>query len=220
MPITPELADVILNAVEDRLTAVFTAMPGRVTSYDAATQKADVLPLVGDSHKDEDGARVPEAMPIIPDVPVQFPGGGGMRITFPLKPGDTGLLVFCNCSLDRWLVGNGDAVDPADDRRHHPSDAVFIPGIKPFGAPWGSAPADNMSIGNDAGDAVITITPTEIQAGGTSPLALKSDVDALKNALLAHVHLVPGAATGGPGITTAATTTTVTVNGTDVLKGG
>ena len=58
---------------------------------------------------------------------MQFPGAGGYRITFPVAEGDTGLLLFAESSLDKWLVSGG-TVDPEDDRRHDLTDAVFLPG--------------------------------------------------------------------------------------------
>jgi hypothetical protein len=55
-------------------------------------------------------------------------------LVLPVSVGDTGLLVFADGSLDVWLARGG-VVDPLDDRHHALSDAVFIPGLRPFSNP-------------------------------------------------------------------------------------
>jgi hypothetical protein len=58
----------------------------------------------------------------------------GADLVVPVEVGDTGLLVFADDSLDIWL-SKGGLVDPLDDRHHALSDAVFIPGLRPFSNP-------------------------------------------------------------------------------------
>ena len=152
----PELSDVILAAISGALDNVYTAVPGIAQSYDAASQTADVQPAVKRSYVDEKGDRQPERMPLIPRVPVAFQGGGGMRTTYPVKPGDTGLLVFCSASIDTWASVGGE-VDPGDDRRHHPADAIFIPGLRSPASPLGGASSSFMSVGSDATNNAVEI---------------------------------------------------------------
>lgn len=58
----------------------------------------------------------------------------GADLIVNVSVGDTGLLVFCDDSLDVWL-SKGGLVDPLDDRHHALSDAVFVPGLRPFSNP-------------------------------------------------------------------------------------
>jgi hypothetical protein len=91
------------------------------------------------------------SFPVVPGVPVQFLGAGGFRITCPISDGTggnastTGTLFFSHRSLDKWLTGTGGEVDPEFDHDHALGDAIFIPGLMPFGAPWQSCPTDKMS---------------------------------------------------------------------------
>jgi hypothetical protein len=179
---TVELADVLNAAMDARLQGVFTAMPGTVQSYDATKQAADVQPQVKTGYISEGGDRAVERVPVVPHVPVVFPGSGKFSITWPLQPGDTGLLIFCNCSIDRWLAVGGE-VDPADDRRHCIADAVFIPGLRPFSSPVTPTPAtDAMVLSGD-----------DIRIGDASatPLAFNAD--------LAQLVSILGGVTPGPG---------------------
>lgn len=165
------LQDLLARFRESLLADLHTSLPGKVVKYDSATQKADVQPLIKERYTDEAGAVQARELPVIPSVPVDFPGGGGYRMTVPLLPGDTGLIVFCEASLDKWLVSGG-TVDPDDDRRHDLTDAVFRPGPRDFGHPWASAPTDRATFGKDDG-LQIHITPSLVNVGSNSPAELE-----------------------------------------------
>src|SRR5262249_11851944 len=113
------LAEIIRNFVKAGTGALRVALPGRVEQYDATKQSVDVAPLLKNPFEDQTGALQTESLPVVPGVPVIFPGGGGFRITFPVAAGDTGLLVFSDRSLDRWLAGDGSEVDPVLLNQHH-----------------------------------------------------------------------------------------------------
>lgn len=178
------------------------ALPGRIETYDASTQQATVQPLVYDGVYDETGARTADRLPVVTGVPVVFPGAGGFRVTFPVTAGDTVLLVFSSSSIDLWLALGGE-VDPVDDRRHHISDAIAIPGLRDFAHALGNAPTSTMSLGKDGGP-TIEISATDVQIGGSNKLVTLADFNS-------HTHPAPGGATSTP---------TTPSSGTSVLKGG
>lgn len=126
--ITPELAQVIALAIEDRLIDVHTALPGAVQKYDPLTQTADIELQVKRMLPKTGGGFVTEALPVLPNVPVSFQRGGGFFLSFPLSPGDTGLVVFAETSIDQWRAK--DAVSsPGEVGRHTLTAGVFIPGL-------------------------------------------------------------------------------------------
>lgn len=185
----PSLEEVIDAALDERLEHVYTAMPGRVESYDPEDQKADVQPLVFGARISESGDRVAERMPVVQGVPVMFPGAGDFSITFPIEEGTTGLLIFTYASLDVWLNKGGE-VDPVNDRRHSLADAVFIPGLRPFSSPITPEPEEDALVVNAA----------RIKLGSNDaddPVALKSDLEEIKPALVGAIDaqitvLTPG----------------------------
>lgn len=182
----PTLAEIANAAAQSALDELFVSLPGRVVRYDAATQSVDVQPIPKVRHADEDGALVVESLPVVPSVPVVFPGGGGFTITFPISVGDTVLLVFSGCSIDKWLqAGTDEALDPEAHTRHALADAVAIPGLKNFRRPRESAPTDHVRIGVDGAD-------TQGVALGAD---LKSYLDDLKTYIAGHTHT--GVTTGG-----------------------
>lgn len=88
---------------------------------------------------------------IVYDVPVIYPGAGNYSITFPIKPGDTGLALFSQRSIDAWL--DGKTTIPNNIRLHDMSDALFLPGLRPLS--YTSIPTDGMKI--ESGDLVISL---------------------------------------------------------------
>lgn len=188
-------ADTLRRVIDAALLDVHTALPGRVRSYDAATQTADVtlgarrvVPAT-DEDTTEDTA---EDLPVLVAVPVVWPRGGGFRMHAPLASGDGVLVVFPESSIDRWL-DSGDAADPALPTRHGIDGAIAIPGLGFRGGRIGSAPTDGIVIGQDGGPDV-KITGSEVQAGGSLALAEAADVKAHLTAISAALATIATAA--------------------------
>ncbi len=65
--------------------------------------------------------------PLLVDVPVVFPRGGGCTLTFPVKAGDECLVIFADRCIDFWWQSGG-IQEPVDERMHDLSDAFCIVG--------------------------------------------------------------------------------------------
>lgn len=128
-PINPDLQDVIEAYLARERLDLSTALPGRVERYDAATQTADVLPLLRHPVPQADGSTVWEDPPVVPCVPVIFPRTLGWFLAFALQPGDGVLLVALEGSAGAWRAGDGALQDAEDLRRHHLSNCVCLPGF-------------------------------------------------------------------------------------------
>lgn len=202
---SPTLAQVLDLFRKSMSRQLRVALPAQVQSYDASTQTVDVQPTVQDSFTDEDGNLQQFNFPVITNVPVLFPGGGGFRLTFPLQQGDFVFLMFSDRSLDVWQAQGGVNVDPLDERRHHIADAVAVPGLHPNSIPWTGASVTGVTAGKDGGPQIV-FRPSTIELGGSdgSPpsdfVALASLVLGQLNAIVssfnAHTHLT--SPSGGP----------------------
>lgn len=169
---TPTLPELIKLIIESQLVDLHVSLPARVESYDSAKQKVSVKPLLKRGYLSEEGQRLVEGLPVINEVPVAFQSAGDFGVTFPLKAGDTVLLIFSEASLDKWLALGGE-VDPGDDRHHTLSDAIAVPGLRPFNKP-------NSQVADDA----LVVHAPEVRLGSKDadePVALKKDLDALKD---------------------------------------
>jgi hypothetical protein len=144
----PRLETLIEDMIEARLAGLHTCMPAEVVSFDGSKNSISAQPLLQNSFVDDDGADQIETLPQIDDVPVVFPRGAGgkLSIVWPLEAGDFVVLVFAERSLDRWLSGGGEAVNPADLRKHQLSDPYAIPGGYPFEQAQTPVESDRVAI--------------------------------------------------------------------------
>ncbi len=148
---TPTLAEVLRASMDAFAGELHTALPGRVESYDVDAQTATVKPLVQRVVIDASGEEITESLPVLTGVPMQFPRAGGFFVSLPIAQGDLGMLIFAEASLDKWLAGRGEEVDPVDPRRHDLSDAWFIPGGYPSREALADAHESNLVVGKDGG---------------------------------------------------------------------
>ena len=125
--LAPTPAEIFIRGMDSRLLDVFTAGPGIVQSYDPATQCADILPGIKRPIDTEDGDTVSEDLPVIPNVRVCFPRGGGFAITWPLSTGDEVVLLHCHLSPSAWREGDGTPQAPIDLRLHGLGSVFALP---------------------------------------------------------------------------------------------
>lgn len=186
MPLEPDLTEVLEAVLEARLADVHTAIPGKIKSYDAATQTAEVVVQIRAQTPKEDGSLASEEAPVIPNVPVQWPRGGGYALHFPLAAGDFVLLVFSEAAMGHWRE-TGQLADPGDLRRHSLAYPFAIPGVAPNAGPLGDAPADQGVINVPDGKA--------LRVGGPDAdfVALKGKVESeLDKIAQAFATFIPG----------------------------
>jgi len=157
---TPTLSEVIRVAIEDALLNINTAMPGEIQSYDSATNFASVQPVFKRKYSENEEI---VKLPIINQVPVAFPRANQAAITFPIKKGDTVLLIFSQRSLDKWKQSGG-IISPDDPRTQDISDAIAIPGVYPVADPI-VIDGDNLVIRHLLGKVTVKQDGVEIAAG-------------------------------------------------------
>lgn len=178
MSLEPTLSEVIRDAIESRLLDLHVALPGRVKSYDPATQRADVRIAINRATEGSSGRIVSEEYPVIPNVPVGWTRGGGYSFQCPLEAGDHVLLVFSEAAISQWRV-TGDISDPGDLERHGLSYPIAIPCIAPDAEPLPSA-ASGALVTTPSGGAL-----SVSEAGGApEPVAIASKVQANHEAIL------------------------------------
>lgn len=98
-------------------------LPAQVVSYDDASNRAVVKPLimVGTT----DGQKISRGS--IPNIPVFRFGGGGFFMRFPIKPGDFGWLKANDRDVSLMFQRGGREDWPNTERLHSFSDAMFFP---------------------------------------------------------------------------------------------
>nr|HDI2064424.1 phage baseplate protein [Klebsiella pneumoniae] len=121
------LAEVLASERKTLNEQLRVALPGIIQSFDPDTVTAVVQPAIRYIERDNDGNKETKDYPLLVDVPVIFPRGGGCTLTFPVKEGDECLVIFADRCIDFWWQSGG-IQEPVDGRMHDLSDAFCIVG--------------------------------------------------------------------------------------------
>lgn len=119
---------------------IFTSYPGKIISFDPVKQVAKVEIAREQYHNSLDTLYEQYDFPILEDVPVQFPSGGGFVLTFPVNAGDNCMLHFCDKGYSHWLyegknkIGKFPSGIPRNEyfRSYNINDAVALVGYNPI----------------------------------------------------------------------------------------
>ncbi|MCP4394940.1 MAG: hypothetical protein GY804_11840 [Alphaproteobacteria bacterium] len=117
------LSDLVLQYIELEQAELFTAIPATVVDVSLLelNNTISVQPALNNS----DGT----SLPVLQDVPVIWPSGGGSLITFPLAVDDDVLIVFSMRSIVEFQLSEEGTVDPYDSRLHNISDGYCLVGV-------------------------------------------------------------------------------------------
>lgn len=151
-----ELYTLLEAAMAANLEKLHTAIPGRITKV-VGTGTVNVQPTLRRTLRDG----TTETLPVIPNVPVWFPRGGGASITWPISKGDGCLLVFSERSLDEWKI-SGDAT-ASDPRKHALADAVAFVGLSA-----GGEGSDDLTLTQGDSAIVVSDDAVTMTAGGVT----------------------------------------------------
>jgi phage baseplate assembly protein gpV len=120
-------AGAIKAALDARQVKMWTSLPGIVQTVDLNKLTVTVQPAIQSLVGKPDGTRVPTNLPLLPDVPIVTPHGGGYSLTFPHAPNDEILTVFSSRCIDNWWA-NGGVQPQFENRVHDLSDGFALPG--------------------------------------------------------------------------------------------
>lgn len=145
-------------AMEGFLAETWTSLPGIVQSFDTKAMTVTVQPSIRGRVQQPDGSTISVNMPLLVDVPVIFPSGGGFTLTFPVAQGDECLVVFADRCIDAWWQSGGIG-EPLEPRMHNLSDGFALVG--PFSQPevLPDVSAEDVQLRTDDGKASVTIKP-------------------------------------------------------------
>jgi phage baseplate assembly protein gpV len=163
-------AEVFLLAQDDLQSRIWTGLPCVVTAFPAASgiskMMLDCQPQIAARVLNSATGKFETIqLPPLVDVPIQWPGGGGVTLTFPIKPGDECWVVFGSRCIDSWwqqgpgtAEATGDIVPPPDQRMHSLSDGVAYVGIRSKPREF-DVDATTAQLRSDDNAAIISLDP-------------------------------------------------------------
>lgn len=163
-------AEPIRLALEALQSRVWTALPCVVTAFPCASgiskMMLDAQPSIAGSVLNAKGTFDTVQLPKLVDLPIAWPGGGGVTLTFPIQPGDECWVVFGSRCIDAWwqqgpgtAQATGNAVPPPDRRMHNLSDGVAYVGIRSKPREF-KVDLTTAQLRSDDNAAIISIDPT------------------------------------------------------------
>lgn len=192
--------------VQSIMSTLRVAIPGIIQSFDPETVTAVVQIAIKGMERDASGSEASVNLPLLVDVPVVFPRGGGCTLTFPVKEGDECLVIFADRCIDFWWQ-NGGVQEPVDGRMHDLSDAFAIPGPQSQAKKISGISNTSTQLRTDDGTAFIelatggavTITSPQVTING--PLQVNGEItstgDQVADGISQTGHTHGGVESGG-----------------------
>lgn len=143
-------------ALDGRQVTMWTAIPGIIQSVDFDAMTCVVQPSITEITIDRQGNQTPIKLPLLLDVPIVFPSGGGFSVTFPLAEDDEVLVLFSARCIDAWWQ-NGGIQQASEARMHDLSDGFAIPGPKSLPNTLDAISSSKLQVRNDAGTVYLQI---------------------------------------------------------------
>ncbi|MEA1064304.1 Gp138 family membrane-puncturing spike protein [Apirhabdus apintestini] len=151
------------------------ALPGIIQSFDSESVTCVVKPSVKGRSMDSGGEVASLDYPLLVDVPVIFPRGGGCTLTFPLREGDECLLLFADRAIDFWWQ-NGSTQETTAARQHSLSDAFVVPGPQSQARRIPEISATGAQLRTDDGAAFIEVAAAhDIRVETPGKVSVKAD---------------------------------------------
>ncbi|MCW6540459.1 Gp138 family membrane-puncturing spike protein [Yersinia ruckeri] len=193
-----ELAETLRTLQSSVSSQLRVSMPGIVQSFDADSVTCDIqIGIKGESGGESTN------LSVLTNVPVVFPRGGGVTMTFPIKPGDECLLVFGDRCIDFWHQ-SGDIQETVDERQHDLSDAFAIIGPQSQAKKISGISTSAAQLRSDDGSTYFEINPTTkkikiVAPGGLEVVTPKAEFSAevLVNGLFTFLGGLVGSAAAG-----------------------
>jgi protein gp138 len=146
---------------DGRLTRVWTALPGIVHAVNNAmgpnSMTVDVQPTINGRVRQPDGTYIYVQLPILTDCPIQWQGGGGVTLTFPIAEKDECLVIIASRCIDGWWA-TGTVCNPPEIRMHNLSDGFALVGVRSRPRAY-AIPSTGARLTADDGNSYIELQP-------------------------------------------------------------
>lgn len=190
----------IRTALQGWQANMWTAFPAIVESVDLAAMTLTAQPAIQGvvtNAQDEDSY---VNLPLLVDVPICFPNGGGFMLTFPIVKGDEVLIVLASRCIDAWWQLGGTQI-PMEARMHDLSDGFAIPGPRSTPRVLAGISSTATQLRDSTGTIFLGITPAGLFQMQNPTVSLNQTLTALQTALTTFMTTLAGFSGGGSPVT-------------------
>ncbi|TNH44717.1 phage baseplate assembly protein V [Photorhabdus luminescens] len=169
--------EAVFFAMQEVISAgLYVSLPCIIQSFDADAITVTAQPAIRWKIRQKDGELESVSLPLLVDVPVIFPRGGGVTLTFPVKAGDECLVVFADRCIDYWWQSGG-VQEPVDPRQHNLSDGFAIVGPQSQQQKITNISTNTAQLRSDDGAAYIELDPNNHNITVITPAKLNATVN-------------------------------------------
>jgi hypothetical protein len=143
------ITELLRFVFEQQFKGIYTTLPGIIKSYNPTTKRAAVQPAL--TRVLTNGEELP--LPVVQNVPVCFPTGGGFSILFPVAVGDTCIMLFSQRGIDNFKVTFEQ--ERPDEGLLDLNDAIAIMGFGPLTVTPASASGASLQSDDGANSIVV-----------------------------------------------------------------
>lgn len=179
-----DVTDILDAAIDEFQAYLNTGMPGKAISWNAEQQTVVVRPMI--RFLEKDGTVI--TMPDLPDVLVQYPGGGGLVLTFPIEEGDECFITFSQSCIDSWW-DTGDVGEMLSTRKHDLSDGFAFFGFTSRDQAVPNVDTDAIAVRTKNGSAFLKVYQSGLVEIDGTKLVIKCPAE------LEQTQVVKGATT-------------------------
>ena len=181
------LVGAVTFAFKKLMQGVNGMLPAQVMAYDRDTNRTQVQLLI--NIVATDGTQIPR--PQLSSIPVFVFGGGGFRLSFPLKEGDQGWVIANDRDISLFLQSYAQA-QPNTARLKSFSDGVFFPDVMNGLDTISGADADSVVLQNVDGTISIALGANSIDIQATTAVNITAPVLAVTGNITATGTITPG----------------------------
>ena len=178
-----EFKDAIKEWIRKGGENIHVSMIGKIESYNPQTNRASITPVGTMTCPDWQELQYPT----IHNVPIQYPCGNGGKsgVTFPIKQGDTCIIIFADHQIENFLSG-----EKSDDMRNHSmNDAYAIPTLFSDSVPTVKSNPNDVCMFNNGSLVVLNSSSMTINlADGTNVSIGGGDLVVNGISVVHHVH--------------------------------
>jgi len=171
-----DLGQVLDFAFRQHFKKIYTVLPGIVQEYDQSTKRARVLPAIKRLNTDNSL----NSLPIVVDVPIIFPSGGGFTVTMPVSKDDAVLILFSQRGISNFKNSFKES-SPTRESLLSLQDAIAIPGFGSLNITPSSSTGATIQTEDGNNALIVENGKVEIQKGSNTVTVDDNEMQAVIN---------------------------------------